>query len=101
MQVNNFPGCCAGHVLWDFGYTDTTEGSGEDFDLVEQEAQLERYIANFSRRAFLIITLNAEQREVYKEMLFNHGFRRKGSGYNAPHGTTVYVYIRFNQKEVN
>lgn len=101
MHLNGFPGCCGGSVLHNFGYTDDTEGDGDEFDLYEMEKQLEKYIEQQKRLAFLIITLNTEQREVYKKMLFKHGFRRKGSGYNKPHQSTVYVYIRFNQEQVN
>jgi hypothetical protein len=98
MDIAYFPGCCGGHVLYNFGHTTCTEGNSDGFDLDDMERQLEEYIQVQKHCAFLVITLNTEQREVYKEMLFKHGFRRKGSGYNAPHKSTVYVYIRFNHQ---
>ena len=99
MQITKFPGCCAGFVLHDFGHTACTEGRREDYDLDDVEAQLKACIEEQKHRAFLMITLNTEQREVYKTLLYKYGFRRKGSGYNRPHQSTVYVYIRFNQLE--
>ena len=98
MEIEKFPGCCGGFVLHNFGHTRMTNGDREEFDLDDMEEQLVDYIDKQKHRAFLIVTLNTEQREVYKKMLFKHGFRRKGSGYNKPHRSTVYIYIRFNEE---
>lgn len=98
LKMFPFPGCCGGYVIHNFGYTDCTGGDADEPHLDGMEKDLQALIQQKEGRAFLTITLNTEQREVYKKILYRNGFRLKGHGYNKPHNSIIYFYIRFNQK---
>ena len=100
MQIKELPGCCAAYVIHDLGYTSVTSGFKGKHNKDRMKQEITNYINHRKNRAFLIIALNAEQRQELGKLVRDEGFRMLSKGFNALHNSDIYLYVRTNKRSL-
>lgn len=96
MYTTGIPLCCAGTLICDFGGTGYTGGVKEARPVEEVDQWLTQNLPIVGKyRAFLMITLNGAQRELYHDTVIKHGFDVVlDAAHHPAHQTEVTVYIK-------
>lgn len=93
MKASEFPDCCGIIVLSGFGNTmvahDNTNYSQKEID-----DYLSRSEISYKLKAFLIATLNQDQKNKIGEVFEKKGWEMVGDSYHPIHDSQIYIYIK-------
>lgn len=95
MKTSNFQDCCGAYIIHGFGNTRIQLCPGYAPSKEELEVAISGSIRHGS---FTFATLNHEQKPIVGPILKRHGFRCVESAYHPAHNSTIYGYLRNNQK---
>lgn len=102
MIKQDFPSCCAGLLLYNFGGTTRTNGQKTK----PNDADIRRFLKDADvglriNKGFALLTLNNEQNEFMKPFMDKFGYECVGKDIISPNhsGSTIFIYLKANKKE--
>lgn len=94
MYVKEFPDCCGGVILQDFGYTvDTLLDTDYHPRLGVIKSFLQRQQKDHRDSAILMAILNEEQNDIMSDIFMEVGFKLATYGFNRGEDHNCYLYV--------